>query len=554
MAPSRFKGAICCAVMALLAMAPQAMARDAYVTNSGDGTVSVLNLATNASTGTVTVGAKPVDVAITPNGKFAYVANETDGTVSVILVASRSVVTTITVGKAPRGVAISPDGRTVWVTDSGDNDVRTIDTATNAVSGPISVGNEPEGIAISPDGLHAFIAQKGGNVSIVDTATRAVVADFVDDNRGPSRIAIGPRGGRAFVTDSGFNTVTAFNPDNGAAGTPIPVGAQPSAIAIDPSGALAYAVAGDGTMTPITTSNNVPGTQVTGLSSPLGIAIAPSGSAGYVTNGVVTGFNTASNGFFGPLTAGATPAGIAIVPDQGPTAALFVTPAVRMVNRNVAFDAGASRDPDGKIASYAFNFGDGRTVKGTKAKRWHAYKKPGTYAATLTVTDDEGCSTDLIFTGQTASCNGSAVASVTATVVVADDRGPALNLAGGRRQRLGRRVSVFARCPREACGTRVAGTVALLTRRGRGSRRHVVRGNRRLRPVGARLAAGVWRRFDLRVSPGPRRLIARALRSGGRATARLTVTAVDSTGLKTTHRRNVRLFGPHPRRRRGGRS
>ena len=538
--------------LALIGLCGTASARDAYVANSGDGTVSVLDLATNASAGTVTVGAKPVDVAITPNGKFAYAANETDGTVSVISTASNSVVATITIGAgtAPRGIAITPDGSEAWVADSGKDEVTVIDTATNAVSGlPIPVGSQPEGVAISPDGLRAFVAQKGGNVSLIDTATRAPVADFVDDNRAPSRIAIGPRGGRAFVTDSSFNTVTAFNPDNGAAGTPIPVGSQPSAIAIGPSGALAYAVAGDGTMTPITTSNNAPGTQVTGLSSPLGIAIAPSGSAGYVTNGVVTGFNTASNGFFGPLTAGATPSGIAIVPDQGPTAALFLAPAAPIVNRNVTFDAGASTDADGKIANYAFNFGDGRSVKGTKTKRWHAYKKPGTYVATLTVTDNEGCSDSFIFTGQTASCNGSAAATATRTVVVADDKGPALSLAGGRRQRLGRRVSVYARCPREACGVRAVGTVSLLTRRGRGHRRHVVRANRRLRPAGARLAAGVWGRFDLRVSPGLRRFIARALRSGGRATAKLTVTAVDSTGLKTVRHRNVKLFGPRPPRR-----
>ena len=37
---------------------------------------------------------------------------------------------------------------------------------------------------------------------------------------------------------------------------------------------------------------------------------------------------------------------------------------------------------------------------------------------TLTVTDNEGCSTQLIFTGQTASCNGSSAASTTQTVIV----------------------------------------------------------------------------------------------------------------------------------------
>src|SRR5262249_36491895 len=45
----------------------------------------------------------------------------------------------------------------------------------------------------------------------------------------------------------------------------------------------------------------------------------------------------------------------------------------------------------------------------------HTYK-PGSYTATLTVTDNEGCSTRFVFTGQTASCNGSGVAAVSRTV------------------------------------------------------------------------------------------------------------------------------------------
>ncbi|WDG32534.1 S8 family serine peptidase [Streptomyces sp. CA-278952] len=53
-----------------------------------------------------------------------------------------------------------------------------------------------------------------------------------------------------------------------------------------------------------------------------------------------------------------------------------------------AFDASGSTDPDGGIASYAWDFGDG--TEGEGAKPSHTYTKAGTYAVKLTVTDDSG--------------------------------------------------------------------------------------------------------------------------------------------------------------------
>jgi hypothetical protein len=85
----------------------------------------------------------------------------------------------------------------------------------------------------------------------------------------------------------------------------------------------------------------------------------------------------------------------------------------------IAFNAGASSDPDGSIARYDWSFGDqGQALNGGPTPH-HAYRKPGRYRVTLTLTDNEGCSTALVFTGQTASCNGSAAASQTQTVKVA---------------------------------------------------------------------------------------------------------------------------------------
>ncbi len=57
-----------------------AAAPSGYITNSSDGTVSVLDIATNTVTATVPVGADPMGVAVCPDGARVYVANEFSNT------------------------------------------------------------------------------------------------------------------------------------------------------------------------------------------------------------------------------------------------------------------------------------------------------------------------------------------------------------------------------------------------------------------------------------------------------------------------------------------
>lgn len=555
---SRFRRAICAlGVVGVFAVfAAPAPARDAYVANNGDGTVSVLNLSTNAPAGTIPVGRGPVDVAITPNGAFAYVTNENDDTVSVISTASKSVIATVPLaaGARPRGIAISPDGLTAWVANGGDYTVSVIFTDTNTLSGvPIMlpVDARPDGIAISPDGAFAYVAQQANDVSIINTATRAIVGRVADTDM-PSRVAIGPRGGRAFVTDSASGNVTAFNPGNGiVVGGPIPIGDEPSGIAVAPSGVFAYAAAmRAGTITPIATSTNAPSPPIAGFNAPAGIAIAPDGAQGYVANSLgnnVSFFNTSTNSVGGSIAAGIAPTGIAIVPDQGPSAAFLVTPQRRLARRRLNFLAGASGDPDGTVANYAWDWGDGKAAQGSQTRRWHRYVSPGVYTVTLTVTDNEGCSSEVVFTGQTASCNGTPAAVATRTITVIDPNGPVLRLKGGRRQRVRGRINVFARCPREPCAVRARGVLVAKFVRPDGIER---RTKRRLVPSRVSTAAPAWRKLGLKVRRGVRRAAIRALRLGGKVTAKLTVIARDVTGQRTLRTRTVKLVFPRARRNR----
>jgi PKD repeat protein len=79
-----------------------------------------------------------------------------------------------------------------------------------------------------------------------------------------------------------------------------------------------------------------------------------------------------------------------IVVNQPPTASFVHSPKYPTTDNLIQF-TDQSTDPDGTVASWSWDFGDGTTS--TLRNPTHRYSDEGTYAVTLTVTDDDGLST-----------------------------------------------------------------------------------------------------------------------------------------------------------------
>jgi len=150
----------------------------AYVTNAGEGSVSVIDIATNTVLTTVTVGVSPEQVAVSPNGHVAYVTDPGSDTVWVIATASNTVVATVAlpVGSGPAGVAITLNGLLAYVANFGSNTVSVIDTATNTVTATISVGVSPTGIATTPPNTPSIPTLSNGAFLFLLAAMAAALA------------------------------------------------------------------------------------------------------------------------------------------------------------------------------------------------------------------------------------------------------------------------------------------------------------------------------------------------------------------------------------------
>lgn len=576
-APARAAVAIA-AVAALSWPAAADARRNLYVGADASHNVGALDIATDGSLSPVgtfpTAGMNVRGVTMTPDGAHLYAANTGANNVAAFSVTSTGALTTVagspfgSTVSSPRGAAVAPDGQHLYVVNGGGNAIAAFEFGASGgilpiAGSPYLSGPAVFGLAMTPDGrylyatsgssIYGFAVGSGGVLSALPGPTLATP--------NAAALAVTPDGQRLYVTGvaptnqlNGF-TIGADGALTPIAGLPRASGANPLGIGVTPDGRHLYVtnlgdanvsgfdIGATGALTPTADS------PVTTGSNPADVATTPDGKHLYVSreNNFIAAYDVDAAGTLTPITDSPFQSGVqspsfeslAVTPDQGPTAAFTASPLPSEFPS--VFDASASSDPDGTVARYDWDFGDGQSAPDGGPTPSHTYLAPGSYTVTLVVSDNEGCSTTFVYTGQVASCNGGAKALARQVVSVPDANDPVLRLTGRRTQKLGRVILVGARCD-EACTVTAQGSIAVRApNRAKGRVALAGRRSFKLKPVGTNLAADQRLSIRLRVPKRARKSAANALSDGGGAVARLSVVATDGSGNAARAKRRVKL-------------
>ncbi len=208
-----------------------------YVCNEGNHEVWVLDGTTLELRAKVAVGQYPHSCAVGADRRHLYVSNWGSRSVSVIDTADHHRVRDLTVGLRPNDLALAPDGR-LFVACAGDNTVHVLQTkvlekppeaaspARRLWAAPREViatalypqspeGSTPDAVAVAPDGKTLFVANAdNNNVMVVDISGAtlgdrakehaefiAVVNGFIPVGWYPSALAVSPDNQTLFVAN-----------------------------------------------------------------------------------------------------------------------------------------------------------------------------------------------------------------------------------------------------------------------------------------------------------------------------------------------------------------
>lgn len=208
----------------------------AYVANTGNGTLSIVDVPSLSVVNTVEVGPRPSGVRAHPTRAEIWGVSSTGGYVWVVDARQGSVTARIPVGEGAYALDFSPDGTRAFVAASRSGRITAIDCQTKQVSQTVALEHEPWLIRVTPDGRMLAIPQRAaGRLTLLDAETLATLAIIPVAER-PEHVVILPDSSKAFVSAAGAGQVSVVDLRARVLLTNLPLGSPAAAFMLKPDG------------------------------------------------------------------------------------------------------------------------------------------------------------------------------------------------------------------------------------------------------------------------------------------------------------------------------
>ncbi|MEO7433566.1 MAG: beta-propeller fold lactonase family protein [Dokdonella sp.] len=303
---------------------PQVLAAPfAYVPNQKSGSISVIDVASDTVTRTLTasgkLGKRLQAIDVSSDGKVLYVVDAEHNDLFAIDPVSDSVVRKVAIGDDAEGVRLSPSGNQLAVCAEGQNLVLLIDAKTLRIDAKIPVkGRNPEHCEFTPDGKHLVTSNEGSdNLDVIDLATR-VSTGVIATSGHPRGAAFLPDGSLLYVAQESANKVDVINVAERKKTRSIDTALRTAGLTITSDGKRIYATnGGAGSVSVIDTATNKVIREIPVGKRPWNMALTPDGKKLYVANGrsnSVSVIDTVTLAVVKEIAVGELPWGVVISP------------------------------------------------------------------------------------------------------------------------------------------------------------------------------------------------------------------------------------------------
>ncbi len=190
-------------------------------------------------------------IALAPDLKCGFISNGGDGTVTVFDLDSLKVITKLPAGKNPDAICYEPTTKKVFAFNGGSGTATVIDAVQKKVIGEIQLQGRPEFAQADGHGFVFDALEDKSEIVKINATTLAIDARWsLPAESEPSGIAVDSVNQRLYV-GCGNQTMAVMDSSSGKVLATLPIGKGVDACSYDSVGKRAFASCGDGTMTVI---------------------------------------------------------------------------------------------------------------------------------------------------------------------------------------------------------------------------------------------------------------------------------------------------------------